>query len=77
MAWARALRVRTLAAPAGTELPDPEDQGPVPGAGRGAPPGPDDGHASRQPLARYRAFHTAGAEMRYVAGEFDGAGRPR
>jgi acyl-coenzyme A thioesterase PaaI-like protein len=72
--WGRALRVRTLAGPEAAALPDPQAQGPVPGAGDGAPPGPHEGHAFPPPLDRYRAFHNAGAEMRYVAGEFDGRG---
>ena len=72
MAWARALRIRVLPpGPAADALPDPVT-GPVPGRDPGAPPGLDAGHRSPPPehVGGYRAFHSAGAEMRYVAGAF-------
>ena len=44
--------------------------GPVPGVDPGAPPGPDAGYGSPAPIGDYRAFHTTGAELLYVAGHF-------
>ena len=76
VAWGRALRIRVLPpGPATAELPDPM-AGPVPGRDAGAPPGPEAGHRSPQPAAvgAYRAFHSAGAEMRYVVGDFAARG---
>jgi hypothetical protein len=80
VAWGRALRIR-LHPPGGDAdgrpgagLSDPTGNGPVPGADPGAPPGPDDGYSSPEPMGGYRAFHSAGAEMRFVVGEFDGRG---
>ena len=73
--WARALRVRTVQTQsADAPLPDPLSVGPVPGTDADAPPGPDAGHPSPAPIGHYRAFHSAGAEMRYVVGEFDERG---
>jgi hypothetical protein len=72
LAWARALRIRRLpdgsAATAG--LADVTSPGPVPGTDPDAPPGPDDGHRSPGPVADYTAFHSHGAELRFVVGEF-------
>jgi hypothetical protein len=72
VAWARALRIRVLPpGPATAELPDPLS-GPVPGRDPGAPPGLEAGHRSPEPAAvgASRAFHSVGAEMRYVVGDF-------
>jgi acyl-coenzyme A thioesterase PaaI-like protein len=68
VAWGRALRVRLQ--PSGHSTP----AGPVPGVDAAAPPAHDRGHASPSTVATYRAFHNAGAEMRYVAGDFDRRG---
>jgi hypothetical protein len=68
VAWARALRIRLLP-PGHDSVP-----GPRPGANPGAPPGPDAGYSSPEPLGGYRAFHSAGAEMRFVVGHFDQRG---
>lgn len=72
LAWGRALRLRLQPTGAGApDLPDP-NHGPVPGRDPDAPAGPDDGHDSSSPtaLGHYRAFHNAGAELRYVTGSF-------
>jgi len=82
VAWGRALRIRTRVdrtasdadADADAGLPDPLGRGPVPGRDPGAPPGPDAGYASPAPIGQYTAFHSAGAELRYVAGAFDTRG---
>ena len=74
VAWGRAVRIRLW--PPGQDragLPDPRG-GPVPGRHGGAPPGPDAGHRSPEPLGGYRAFHNHGAEMRFVVGEFASRG---
>jgi hypothetical protein len=72
LAWGRALRIRRLtdnsAAAAG--LADVTADGPVPGRDPDAPPGPDDGHHSPEPVQGYTAFHSHGAELRFVAGDF-------
>jgi hypothetical protein len=83
VAWGRALRLRLQ--PPGPETSGVAGgiytgEGPVPGTipgtipgtgpGTGAPPGPDAGHGSPSPIGAYRAFHNAGAELLYVAGEF-------
>ena len=47
---------------------------PSPASTTVAPPGPDIGYRSPAPIGAYRAFHNAGAELRYVAGEFDARG---
>ncbi|HUI01906.1 MAG TPA: thioesterase family protein [Acidimicrobiales bacterium] len=76
VAWARALRIRVLPTGAATAgLPDPM-AGPVPGRDASAPLGLDAGHRSPEPdhVGGYRAFHSAGAEMRYVAGDFAARG---
>ncbi|HTZ07918.1 MAG TPA: thioesterase family protein, partial [Acidimicrobiales bacterium] len=63
LAWARALRLR-LQDPDGSGLAAPG------GPGGGGPPGPDAGYATEAPIGAYRAFHNAGAELRYVRGSF-------
>jgi hypothetical protein len=77
LAWGRALRIRRLpdgsAATAG--LADATVTGPRPGHDPGAPPGPDDGHHSPEPVRGYTAFHSDGAELRFVVGEFGRRGR--
>jgi hypothetical protein len=81
VAWARALRIRLhppddpSPGPVAPGLPDPREpgspnHGPVPGVDPDAPAGPDGGQASPPPMDAYRAFHNAGAELRYVAGAF-------
>jgi hypothetical protein len=70
VAWARALRIRLQP----TDLGTPEMTGPVPGVDATAVPGPDDGYSSPAPMAAYRAFHNAGAQLQYVAGVFSGRG---
>jgi Thioesterase-like superfamily len=90
VAWARALRIRLdLSGGAGASpdsvpssdsgWPDSAPRGvsgpgPVPGRDIGAPPLPDTGYGSPSPIAAFRAFHNAGAELRYVAGAFDARG---
>jgi hypothetical protein len=72
LAWGRALRIRRLAdgSEATAGLADVTTTGPVPGRDSGAPPGPDAGHHSPEPVGGYTAFHSAGAELRFVVGEF-------
>ncbi|HXQ61503.1 MAG TPA: thioesterase family protein [Acidimicrobiales bacterium] len=72
LAWGRALRIRRLAegSDAAFGLADVTTEGPVPGRDAGAPPGPDDGHRSPGPVQGYSAFHSDGAELRFVVGEF-------
>lgn len=72
LAWGRALRIRRLAdgSAASAGLADVTAAGPVPGRDPGAPPGPDDGHHSPEPVHGYTAFHSHGAELRFVVGEF-------
>ena len=72
VAWGRALRIRLQ--PLNPDEPD--ITGPVPGVDPNAPPGPGGGHTSPSPIGAgaYRAFHSAGAELRYVAGAFDQLG---
>ncbi len=81
VAWARALRIRLgPPGPLGnqehdTTVPASTALGPVPGTDPGAPPGPEDGYVSQSPpIGAYRAFHNAGADMRYVVGHFDTRG---
>jgi hypothetical protein len=72
LAWGRALRIRRL--PEGAEatvgLSDVTAHGPVPGRDDDAPPGPGDGYRTVEPVQGYTAFHTDGAELRFVSGEF-------
>ena len=81
LAWGRILRIRTL------EPGDPEADGiPAPLAVRAtddaAPFGPDEGddragpgQLGAEPTGeRYRAFHTEGAELRFVRGQFQRLG---
>ena len=75
LAIGRALRIRTHEEGdwVGEGLPrDPT--GPVPGVDDGAPAGPESGGHSPPLVEGYRAFHNAGAELRFVAGRFDGRG---
>ncbi len=68
VAWARALRIRRLAddSPAATELAAVAASGP-----EVSPPlGPEHGHRSETPNRGYRAFHSHGAELRYLSGDF-------
>ena len=77
VAWGRALRIR---------LQPPERAHPRPRLHRRRPrsrPRPRRSAGSRRrvrlapTLGAYRAFHNAGAELLYVAGQFDRRGRPR
>jgi hypothetical protein len=71
VAWARALRIRRQPpGEASAGLPDPLALGPVPGRDRGAPPAPDAGYDSSSTMGEHRAFHSEGAELRYVVGSF-------
>ena len=72
IAWARALRIRVHppGAAQGEGLPDPAADGPVPGVDPAAPEGPDAGYHAVEPMGAYRAFHTEGAELRFVEGAF-------
>ena len=78
--WGRALRVRTVTTADAShgspwdELPDVMAEGPVPGVDDDAPPAPDDGQPSPEPVGGYLAFHNTGTEMRFVSGRFDGPG---
>lgn len=76
LASARALRIRTLedGDPAADGLAAVTAVGPAPDRDPVAPPGPDHGHVTATPRRGYRAFHSAGAELRFVGGEFDGRG---
>jgi acyl-coenzyme A thioesterase PaaI-like protein len=83
VAWGRALRIRLdTTAGASSGSPDTESEGvsgpgPVPGRDTGpggAPPLPDAGYGSPSPIGAFRAFHNAGAELRYVTGAFDARG---
>jgi hypothetical protein len=72
LAWGRALRIRRLpdGSDAAAGLAAVTVRGPVPGTDPDAPPGPDDGHRSPEPVGGYTAFHSHGAELRFVVGEF-------
>jgi hypothetical protein len=72
LAWARALRIRQLpdGSPATEGLSAVTATGPRPGSEGGAPPGPEAGEKLPEPVQGYTAFHTDGAELRFVAGEF-------
>jgi hypothetical protein len=72
VAWGRALKIR-LQSPE-VDGPDGAMPGPVPGVDTGAPPGPETGYESSPPIGPYRAFHNAGAQLQYVAGQFDARG---
>jgi len=68
VAWARALRVRRLAdnSAAAVELAAVA----APGPEMSPPLGPDHGRRSQTPDRGYRAFHSHGAELRYLSGDF-------
>ena len=72
LAWGRALRIRRLpdGSPATEGLADVTGAGPRPGTDGDAPPGPGVGLTLPEPVQGYTAFHTDGAELRFVAGEF-------
>jgi len=72
LAWSRSLRLR-LQDVAASGLPGAVAR-PVPGRDAGAPMAPADGYTTAPPLGAHRAFHNAGAELRYVAGSFTSAG---
>jgi acyl-coenzyme A thioesterase PaaI-like protein len=80
VAWGRALRIRldtsAGASPVSSVPPSAgvSGPGPVPGRDSGAPPLPDTGYGSPSPIGAFRAFHNAGAELRYVTGAFDARG---
>lgn len=75
LARGRAVRVRTHAEgdPAGAGLPAAGASGPVPGDDA-APAPPEKGEMGVSINDAYRAFHNAGAELRFVAGEFGAPG---
>lgn len=75
VAWARAVRIRTRP-DAGGPLAEPS-RGPVPGRDPEAPPPPERGVATPSLEEGYRAFHNAGAELRFADGRFDGLGPSR
>jgi acyl-coenzyme A thioesterase PaaI-like protein len=76
VAWGRALRIRRLAddAEAAAGLAPFTTIGPAPGHDRSAPAGPEDGSTSPEPRRDYRAFHSHGAELRYLSGDFSRTG---
>jgi hypothetical protein len=81
VAWVRALRIRLQHGERATALTEARESeahvsgngdavDPTTGRRRFAPPGPDEGYATPSPIGPYRAFHNAGAELRYVSGSF-------
>jgi hypothetical protein len=75
LAWGRALRIRRLAHDGDDAMALAEftPEGPAPGLDPEAPSGPEEGARSPEEIGQYMAFHSAGAELRYLAGDF---GRP-
>src|SRR5579875_153509 len=73
VATARAVRIRMLAA---DEAPAVDVSGPVPGQ-PGAPAPPGAGRLAPALGAEIIAFHTSGAELRFVDGTFRGRGPAR
>ena len=79
VAWGRLLRIRALAPhdPQAAGLPAPLEARSTDDA---RPPGPEEGEPARQPprtserAGTYRAFHSEGAELRFVRGAFDQLG---
>jgi hypothetical protein len=69
--WGRALRIRLLphTSDDATELAEVA-AGLESGNGPGPPAGPADGHRSPAPVGADIAFHSDGAELRYLTGEF-------
>ena len=72
LVWGRALRIRRLPeesvdviglAPFMAPRPDPA-----------TPAGPENGHPSPEPVGGYPAFHSHGAELRYLSGDFSRRG---
>ena len=81
LAWGRALRIRLDTPGSDPNSDGPDSRGPdslgrglVPGTDPDAPPGPDGGYKSAEPMGGYRAFHSAGAELRFVMGQFAARG---
>jgi hypothetical protein len=76
LAWGRALRIRRLADDStdATALAEFIAEESVPGRDPEAPSGPEDGTRSPEPIRQYTAFHSAGAELRYLAGDFSRPG---
>jgi len=75
VAWARALRIRTLDAGSedGAELA--RRSGEVDSLEHAAPPaGPERGESTPPISGSYTGFHNGGAELRFVAGTFGGRG---
>jgi hypothetical protein len=74
VAWGRALRIRLL--PDGSE--DAGDlarvAADVGATTADAPAGPVDGHSMAAPVDGYTAFHSHGAELRYLDGQFGSNG---
>jgi hypothetical protein len=73
LAWGRALRIRRLPDDSADAVGLAAFTAPPPDAG--APLGPDHGHRSPTPIQGYTAFHSHGAELRYLSGDF-GRGGP-
>ena len=77
LVWARAWRIRRLpeesadAADLAAVAAGSADGGP---AGPSAPAGPDHGHSATPPVSGYTAFHSHGAELRYLDGAFGANG---
>lgn len=79
VAWGRALRIRLQPPDPDSDSldsgrPDVTGEGPVPGVDPAAPPGLVGSYSSPPSIGAYRAFHNAGAELKYVAGDFDRRG---
>lgn len=76
LVWGRVLRIHRHAEgdSAGLGLPPAGSSGPVPGSDEAAPSLPDMGHGSPPLVSGYPAFHNSGAELRFVAGDFDRRG---
>lgn len=72
----RGVRIRMHGAedPAGAGLPAAGGSGPVPGVDPDAPLGVESGERIEPIVDAYPGFHNAGAELRFVAGRFDGPG---
>jgi hypothetical protein len=80
LVWGRALRIRRLpdGSDEATELDAVATSLSSGDIGTGpAPPGPEHGHGAKPPVAGYTAFHSEGAELRYLDGAFGQNGPAR